>query len=118
MRHVGLELLRAAGRKRDRPGTMRLLEVEQVAPVGRHVAPRRFALEKGAYDRAPAHAFGPHCEQVVALARDADAEADRFDGACLAEHLGRRGQFRGGFESELARIAGAPQRLRREFTRQ
>ncbi len=105
LRHVVAERRAAPGRQQDHVGLVRLLEVVDVADVGRRRHLGRAALEELAHGGILAGARWARRKQVVALALDADAEADRVHGAALADDVERVLELVGGAEAERRDIA-------------
>ncbi len=93
---------------------VRLVEIVDVADVGRLGHVRRRPFEEVADDAVLAGAGLSQAEQVVALALDADAEADRLDRAGLADDDVGRLDLVGGLEAEAGGVASPPQRCGRE----
>ena len=90
--HVGAEPAAPAGRQLERARLVGLLEVVDVAPVGRRRHSGRRLLDVAPDERVLAGAGRAVGEDVVAMAPDADAEPDRLQRTLLAEAVrGRAG---------------------------
>ena len=96
-----------AGRELEQPGLARVLEVVDVAPVGRRGPRRRHRLEERLGERVAAARGRAEDEDVVAVGVDADAELERLDRARLADAGGEDLEVGGGGEAGAGEI-GAP----------
>jgi hypothetical protein len=85
-RDVVTELRSHAFRQRDRPWTVRLVEVVNVTPVARGRLGRRLFLEEPPDDRMLSGARRAEREDVIAVAPHADAELNRRYGPFLPEY--------------------------------
>ena len=88
---------------------VRLLEVVQVAPLGRVGLGGRLACQQLLHHAALAHARGALHIDVVALMAHAGAELHGLHRAHLADQLAQVFQLGGGLEIELMGIAGVVQ---------
>jgi len=115
--HVALEGGAPPWRHGDGPRPLRRAEVEDVAPVPRHRTRAGRAVEVAPGDRAPANALRAHCEEVVAVLADADAEGNCLDRPRLPDDVVDVRQFVGGRECEGITRARTPQLFRRQSAR-
>ena len=113
-RHVTLELVAGARGKLQRLGAVRVFEVVDVAPVGGGLLLGRLAVQELADGGVLAQRVGAEREQIEALRADTDTEAQRLDGALLAEDLVEVLELGGGAEPQRSRVAAAFERARRQ----
>ena len=115
--HVGLELVRAPARERQRQRRPGVTKVVQVDPIAR-CRPAAGELVHTQLQRGPlAGTDRSGDEDVVAGHPGLEPELDRFVGPGLPDRRFERLHFCGRGEAEGLSIAPAPQRTRAEFLR-
>lgn len=95
-------------------GFERLVEVVQIAQVGRHRLARGALTQQTEGGGVLAGARVAEHEDVIAGVPHGQTKADGLDGALLAKVAGMVGKGFGGFESEAGRVALLAQRRRRQ----
>ena len=109
--HLIAQLASPAGRQPDGLRAIGVLEIVDVAPVGRHRPSGSPVFEKTRERRRLACAAGTHREDVVARIRHLDAELDGARGTRLADDALQLRRVGGGGEGEMGCLATAAQLL-------
>ena len=107
--HVRAQCAAAPRGQGQQPRLERLVEVVQVAQVGRHRLARRTVAQQAEGRGMLAAARIAEHEDVVAGVAHGQPEADRLDGALLAQIAGMIGKGFGGFEAEAGGVAALAQ---------
>ena len=116
--HRGREPGAAARRQLQAAGLLRIVEIVDVAPVGRRRLLFR-PLPQQIFDHAvPAGAARAEGIDVVALGAHADGEIERLDGALLPDQPRRFFELAAQLERQLGRVAAAIQQRRRQRLRE
>ena len=106
-RHLLGEWLGRPGRQFQGAKPAGRIERADVDPVGWALSLAGDLLQLGARRRAPAGAFAPDDEHVIAGAFDAGAESQGLHGLILADGTVRRLEVGGRLEAEARRVGGA-----------
>ena len=109
--HLPAKLGRGARRQTQRPRAVRLVEVVDVAPIGRRGAAVRDGAKSLEDHGGAASARKSHGEDVESGAADVQAELQRSLGALLADQRVRPLELGGGLEAQRVRIAGPTHRV-------
>jgi len=107
--HRIAQLRSAAGRQLEGLGSVGLLEVVHVAPVGGLRRRRGLGFQEAAHQRVLAHARRPEHEYVIAGAAYRHTEAHCVDRAFLADRAGHGIEICCARTAEAGRIDAAPQ---------
>ena len=112
--HRGRERGAVPRRQFEGAGLLRIVEIVDVAPVGRCRLALRPVAQQILDHGVPAGAARAEGIDVVPLGLDAQREVERLDGALLADQPGRLIELAAQLERQLGRVAAAIQQIRRQ----